>query len=110
MPNYDYRCPACGPFTAMRPMAEFRDPCACPACGAVATRTLLGAPAIAGTNLTRRSGLASSGHGESSQSVKKATHPAGCGCCARRSPIPSTISSNDDRIFSSSGPVRRRER
>ena len=34
MPIYQYECEDCGPFTAMRRMAQFRDPCACPECGA----------------------------------------------------------------------------
>ncbi|MBV9829351.1 MAG: zinc ribbon domain-containing protein [Alphaproteobacteria bacterium] len=107
MPNYDYDCPNCGPFTAMRPMAEFRDPCACPACGAGALRTFLRAPAIAGMDPTRRSALASNEHDVSSRSATKAPHPAGCGCCVRPSPIPSALSSKGGRIFSSSGPLRR---
>jgi hypothetical protein len=30
-------------------------------------------------------------------------HPAGCGCCMRRPPIPSALSSTG-RVFSSNGP------
>ncbi|GJE44689.1 FmdB family zinc ribbon protein [Methylobacterium soli] len=107
MPTYDYACEGCGPFTAMRPMVEFRDPCACPACGAGALRTFLRAPAIAGMDPTRRSVLASNERNVSSQPATKAAHPAGCGCCVRRWPIPSALSSNGGRVFSSSGPVRR---
>jgi len=107
MPIYDYDCPACGPFTAMRPMAEFRDPCACPACGAGASRTFLRAPAIAGMDPTRRSALASNERNVSSQRAMKAAHPAGCGCCVRRWPIPSALSSKGGRVFSSTGPLPR---
>lgn len=107
MPNYDYNCPACGPFTAMRPMAEFRGPCACPACGAAAPRTILGAPAIVGIDPNRRSAHASEERGESSQHFTKAAHPAGCGCCVRASPLPSALFSKGGRVFWSSGPVRR---
>ena len=106
MPIYDYECEACGPFTAMRPMAEFRDPCACPECGAGAKRTFLRAPAITGMDPTRHSALASNGHDVSSQRATKAPHPAGCGCCMRRWPIPGALSSNSGRVFSANGPLR----
>ncbi len=107
MPIYDYDCQVCGPFTAMRSMAEFRDPFACPSCGIGAPRAALSAPGIAGMDPTRRSALASNERSASSQRPTKAAHPAGCGCCVRRWPIPSALSSNGGRVFSSSGPPRR---
>ena len=107
MPTYEYDCQACGPFTAMRSMAQFRDPCACPACGIGASRTLLNAPAIAGMDLARRNALASNERESSSQRPTKPAHPAGCGCCARPSPLPSALFSKGGRVFSSSGPLRR---
>ncbi|WP_279604544.1 FmdB family zinc ribbon protein [Methylobacterium sp. J-070] len=106
MPIYDYECAACGPFTAMRPMVQFRDPCACPECGSGASRTFLSAPAIAGMDPTRRSVLASHERDANGRGLAKAAHPAGCGCCMRRSPIPSALSSTG-RVFSSSGPLPR---
>ncbi|MCG5249490.1 FmdB family zinc ribbon protein [Methylorubrum extorquens] len=107
MPIYDYDCAACGPFTALRPMAAFRDPCACPACGVRAGRTFLRAPAITGMDPSRRSALAANERLASSQRAAQAPHPAGCGCCVRRWPIPSGLSSNGGRVFSASGPLRR---
>lgn len=103
MPIYDYDCQVCGPFTAMRSMAEFRDPCACPACGIGAPRKSLSAPSIA----TRRSVLASNERDASSEGPMKAAHPAGCGCCVRRWPLPGALASNGGRVFSSNGPPRR---
>ena len=44
MPVYDYACEACGPFTVLRPMAQFRDPHDCPDCGAECGRAFLTAP------------------------------------------------------------------
>ena len=32
MPTYEYECPDCGPFTDVRPMAEYDQPQACPDC------------------------------------------------------------------------------
>lgn len=107
MPVYDYDCDACGPFTALRPMAECRDPCVCAACGAAAPRAILSAPSLAGMDPARRRALASNERDATSQRPAKAAHPAGCGCCVRRWPIPSALSSNGGRVFSSSGPPRR---
>ena len=45
MPVYDYHCERCGSFSVRRPMAEFREPAACPNCGSKASR-LLGAPLL----------------------------------------------------------------
>ena len=107
MPIYDYDCQVCGPFTAMRPMAEFRDPSACPSCGAGASRASLSAPGIPGMDPARRSTFASNERNAGSHRPTKAAHPAGCGCCVRRWPVPSALSSNSGRVFSSSGPLRR---
>jgi putative FmdB family regulatory protein len=49
MPLYEYLCTTCGPFAAMRPLAEFAAPSACPDCGAAAPRNLLASPALGGT-------------------------------------------------------------
>ena len=106
MPIYDYVCDACGPFTAMRPMAQFRDPCACPDCGAGATRTFLSAPAILGGSAGGRFACAVAEAGTTRPLPASTAHPAGCGCCMRRSPLPSALSSTG-RVFASSGPLPR---
>jgi putative FmdB family regulatory protein len=72
MPIYQYDCARCGPFTQLRPLAEFAAPCACPGCGAAAERNLLAAPALRGAAETR-------------DGVPAAPrHPAACACCAPR--------------------------
>ncbi|MEL6196973.1 MAG: zinc ribbon domain-containing protein [Pseudomonadota bacterium] len=38
MPLYEYVCEVHGRFEATRPIAEFDQPCACPACGALSPR------------------------------------------------------------------------
>lgn len=48
MPTYEYACASCGPFTAVRPLAEFRDPQPCPQCAASAPRVTLTVPAFRG--------------------------------------------------------------
>jgi putative FmdB family regulatory protein len=49
MPNYDYLCDQCGPFTERVPMAECDASQPCPVCGTEAPRALLRAPNMAGT-------------------------------------------------------------
>ncbi|NUZ04661.1 FmdB family zinc ribbon protein [Piscinibacter koreensis] len=108
MPIYDYECRGCGPFMALRPMAQFRDLCACPECGADAARILVGAPAIArGGPHGRRAGAANE-PGATDPRPQAPAHPAGCGCCVRRMPLPGALSGRG-RIFTSSGPFRRGE-
>ena len=110
MAIYDYECQVCGPFTAMRPMMQFQDPCACPACGAEALRAFLNAPAIASVNPGGRIAREESRLSATYPPRSSAAHPAGCGCCMRRWQIPSALSSNGDRVFSSSGPLSRSRR
>lgn len=38
MPIYEYRCEACGPFTALRRLSEFEQPAHCDGCGALSPR------------------------------------------------------------------------
>jgi putative FmdB family regulatory protein len=102
MPAYEYDCRECGTFTAMRLMAEFRGPCACPTCGCSAPRASLSAPRLVGVDSARGSLVGSNERGS------KVAHPAGCGCCVRRLPLPSALSSNGGRIFSSNGPPGRK--
>ena len=68
MPNYEYECETCGPFTENRPMAEFDQPQPCPDCGDMAPR-LLTCPALAGGAVE-------------SVGMAAPSHPGGCACCA----------------------------
>jgi putative FmdB family regulatory protein len=70
MPTYDYECADCGPFSEVRPMAEYDHPQPCPDCGQGAPR-LLTAPALGG------------GAQEVSAAPARA-HAGGCACCMPR--------------------------
>ncbi len=70
MPTYEYECADCGPFTEVRPMAEFDRPQPCPDCAQPAPR-LLTAPALSGGAQEAATGPVRS-------------HPGGCACCAPR--------------------------
>ena len=70
MPTYDYSCANCGPFSEVRPMAEFARPQPCPECGDPAPRAFLRAPALGGNAAM-----------ETAAAPMRA-HPGGCRCCA----------------------------
>ena len=69
MPNYDYECENCGPFSEQRPMAEFDRPQPCPDCNELAPR-MLTLPAIGG------------GATENTGATPMRAHAGGCACCA----------------------------
>lgn len=70
MPTYEYECEDCGPFTEVRPLAEYDRPQPCPDCGRPAPR-LLTVAAIGG------------GASEAAATPARA-HSGGCACCAPR--------------------------
>ncbi len=47
MPTYDYACPQCGGFEALRSVSQRDTPCACPDCGTVSPRVFVAAPRLA---------------------------------------------------------------
>ena len=81
MPVYDYACDACGPFTVLRPMAQFRDPHECPDCGVECVRAFLTAPNLASMDAGRRKA-----HAVNERSAhaprRSSAHGAGCSCCS----------------------------
>jgi len=81
MPVYDYSCEACGPFTVLRPMAQFQDPHDCPDCGGACGRAFLTAPRIAGMDASLRAAHATNERSRHAPR-RSGTHGAGCGCCA----------------------------
>ena len=56
MPTYDYDCPDCGGFEALRSLAQRNEPCACPDCGAVAARVFVAGPRLACLSSETRAG------------------------------------------------------
>ncbi len=81
MPVYDYACAACGPFTVLRPMAQFQDPHDCPGCGAASGRAFLTAPNLASMDPGRRKAHATNERSRHAPR-KSSGHGAGCGCCS----------------------------
>ena len=86
MPVYEYLCTECGPFTSLRPMADFEKPSDCPDCGAASPRVLLTAPRLSMMAADRRLAHAvneRSANAPQALSAKQA-HGAGCSCCASK--------------------------
>lgn len=90
MPTYDYACPHCGGFDALRPLARRDEPAACPACGTASPRVLAAPARLACLDGRTRHALEtnersanqprSSGEYADGRSGRP-RHPAGCGCC-----------------------------
>jgi putative FmdB family regulatory protein len=87
MPTYDYDCARCGPFEALRRLAQRDEACACPSCGGAAPRVFVHAPRLellAGD--TRRAlevnERAAHQPRSSSEGYGRLRHPSGCGCCS----------------------------
>ena len=85
MPTYEYDCPSCGPFEAVRPMAEFQAPQPCVGCGGAAPRVLLSAPRLGAMDPGRRHAAATNERSANAPRSSQGRHPTGCGCCKPRS-------------------------
>ncbi|WP_264046995.1 FmdB family zinc ribbon protein [Methylobacterium flocculans] len=103
MPVYDYACEACGPFTVLRPMAQFRDPHDCPDCGSSCGRAFLTAPNLASMDAGRRKAHATN---ERSQHAprKSSAHGPGCGCCGTKSGMKANANPTAAKSFPNARP------
>jgi len=84
MPTYDYTCAGCGPFEALRPMADRDRAAACPRCGQGATRRLAAGPAqigAGGVGEARRRLIGRQNRALADGSYPRMRHPLSCGCC-----------------------------
>lgn len=89
MPTYDYVCPDCGAFDALRSLAQRNQPCPCPHCGTASARALLAAPRLScvssGTRRAFETNERASHAPMTSKELGGASpkrHPPGCGCCS----------------------------
>ena len=81
MPLYEYRCEQDGVFSAMRPMAEYDRPCACPDCGADAPRVMLAVPRVLRMDAVQRQAHATNERAADSPK-RLSSHGPGCACCS----------------------------
>lgn len=88
MALYEYLCADCGPFSALRPMAESSLPQPCPECGALSARAWITPPAIFGLPAAVRQAHATNERARheprlASHSASGHVHGPGCGCGGR---------------------------
>ncbi len=89
MPVYEYLCETCGPFTDMRPMAEYEEPQDCPVCESLSPRVLLTAPRFScmpASQLKAHATNERSAHAPQTLDQYKASHRANCSCCSGKKP------------------------
>jgi putative FmdB family regulatory protein len=86
MPTYDYACPDCGGFDALRSLSQRDLPADCPGCGAASPRVFAHAPRLALLAGSTRSAIETNERArhepKSSKDYARLRHPAGCGCCS----------------------------
>ena len=110
MPTYDYACPACGGFEAIRTLARRDEPAACPDCGADSARVLVAAPRLARLDDATRQALATNERARheprsSRDQPQRLRHPAGCGCCGSSGKRGATlVGANGNKAFPSKRP------
>lgn len=93
MPTYEYQCQQCGPFEALRSIAQRNTPSHCPACGLHSHRVLLTAPRLGCLSTSQRTAHATNERAQH-QPIRSADaaagagtygrlkHPSNCGCCS----------------------------
>lgn len=108
MPTYDYRCEACGPFEAVRRIAEREAPLACPQCQGAATRSWLAAPRLADMASDTRRAMDINERArhepKSSNGYARLKHPSGCGCCSTAKRGATVTAANGNKAFPSKRP------
>ena len=95
MPTYDYDCPGCGGFDALRTLTQRNDPAACPDCGTASPRVFVSAPRLALLAGDTRRAMDVNDRArhepKSSRDYQRMRHPAGCGCCSTAGKRSSTV-------------------
>ena len=109
MPTYDYDCPACGGFEALRRLAERDAACACPGCGAAAPRVFVQAPRLELLAADTRRAMETNERAahqpqRSSDGYGRLRHPRGCGCCTPGRRGAATTAPNGAKTFAGKRP------
>ncbi len=105
MPTYDYRCEACGPFSAVRPMARSAEPAPCPACGTGAARAFLSVPGFALMNAASRTAHATNERARHEpKRASQSGHGAGCACCGGGGRSKAVLRPDGSKTFPSARP------
>ena len=84
MPTYDYACTGCGPFEALRRIADRDGVTPCPRCGRQAARMLgaaVGSVGAGGTGEARRLLIGRHERALADGQYRRMRHALSCGCC-----------------------------
>ncbi|WP_029617038.1 FmdB family zinc ribbon protein [Pseudorhizobium marinum] len=104
MPNYDYKCADCGPFTHRRSMTMSGEPCECPECGQSSPRAFLSMPFVASMEASTRIARATNEKSAHEPVTSKSLgHGAGCSCCNGK-PTKAIYRADGAKTFPSSRP------
>ena len=82
MPIYDYSCGECGEFTALKPLAQWRDNAECPDCGTESARIIGGAPAISALSSAVNKARSLNERSTHEPRSSRSGHGMNCGCCS----------------------------
>lgn len=108
MPTYDYACPSCGGFEALRTLSQRDEPAACPDCGTASPRVLAAAPRLAwldgATRLAMDRNERARHEPQSSRDYQRLRHPAGCGCCSPGKRSATVTAANGNKSFPTKRP------
>lgn len=109
MPTYDYVCPTCGPFDALRSLAQRNEDCLCRLCGTASRRAILSAPSLAAMDgSARRAHETNERAAHAPKSSKElgggGRHPAGCGCCSGSKRTATVTGKDGSKAFPSKRP------
>ncbi len=108
MPTYDYACPRCGSFDALRTLATRNHAAACPGCGAASPRVFASAPRLALMEDNTRRALETNERAQHepkrSGDYARFKHPAGCGCCGAAKRGATVVAPNGNKVFPSKRP------
>ncbi len=108
MPTYDYACPACGGFDALRSFAQRDEPAACPDCATPSPRVLAAMPRLACVSSETRRAMETNERArhepKHSGSYQRMRHPAGCGCCSPGKRGATVTAANGAKAFPSKRP------
>ena len=100
MPLYEYECSTHGTFESSASLADYREPSACPRCGAASPRVVLTAVALAAMPaLVRKAHAINDVSRSAPKSSAQLKHGTGCRCCSGTRLTGKTASSQGARGF-----------
>lgn len=108
MPTYDYECPHCGSFEAIRGISARNEPAVCPDCSTESPRVIVASAGLAYLDGAMRVALDTNERArhepKSSRNYVSQRHPAGCGCCSPGKKSSTVTAKNGDKMFPSKRP------